>query len=94
MRTFSLAIVFAILAWTVSLNIAHAQCAAYETTMQGLRARYDQQEQLYNRAIAQASAARTPELARIYAAQADAAVAEANRILDLKTVIVVECSRP
>lgn len=60
---------------------------------QALKSRYDQQEQLYNRFNAQAAAARTPEIAEIFARQAAAALAEGNRILDERQAMLKPGSR-
>lgn len=56
-----------------------SQASIYEQT---LKARFDQQEQIYNQANAQAVAARDPETARIFAQRAAMAISEANKIND------------
>ena len=95
MRTLSLAIVFAILAWTASLNMARAGCGAspYDEALRDLKARYDLQALIYYRAQAGVDAATFPEVARIYANRRDAAAAEVNRILDMKTIVMMNAAQ-
>jgi hypothetical protein len=79
----------AMIAIPVQANAACIDAPAYGCTQaasayeQALKARFDQQKQIYDRANAQAAAAKDVETARIFATQATAAAAEGNRILDV-----------
>ena len=83
----------------VQVNAACIDAPAYGCTQaasayeQALKARFDQQEQLYNKFNAQAAAAKTPEVARIFAQQAATAIAEANKINDELSAFLASSTR-